>query len=474
VRIILGLLAGLLWTGSADAQGYQCRTSPVGASTAYCASEAFVTESVGTVGTLPPGVDTNVSNPQTGSYTICNGMACGGGTPDCKLTISWSGNPGAITLPSVLGFPATCSVKICNNNPNDASHHAVNLSGFPSPSLSHLWMGQCIAVAIVNASAWAITEFPGKFLPGFSVSCYADPGGSNNNDSLVSNASNSAVYDPNQCLNIWQNEMDLGSQQPAIKLTCGATYNQDGSAGSFLDALRPTRVIFLITNGSCSGAIPAIRNTTGNVIAELADFGGYVIIDGINLDCTLVGSHPCVGLFIHQQNGADLSTSGFTTGVVFTGSAGSDLGIWCDSVCKINTAAPISFAGTFNNLIQLDFGSMMDLNSGMILGASIGVGKNIAQIDKGSQLSWSGQLTLGASNSIAQVFEATNGGNVLLSGSFAVSGSIGGGARQWAILNNGLFCNASSTPVPGSAGINTSAAWAPGIIAAATGGVCFP
>lgn len=43
---VLAFLIFLLLPAAALAQGQQCRTSPVGASTAYCASEAFVTESL--------------------------------------------------------------------------------------------------------------------------------------------------------------------------------------------------------------------------------------------------------------------------------------------------------------------------------------------------------------------------------------------------------------------------------------------
>lgn len=45
-KICLLLFFVLAFTGSALAQGNQCRTSPVGASTPNCASEAFVTKSV--------------------------------------------------------------------------------------------------------------------------------------------------------------------------------------------------------------------------------------------------------------------------------------------------------------------------------------------------------------------------------------------------------------------------------------------
>lgn len=47
--LIAAVIAVLCASGPAQPQGYQCRTSPVGASTAYCASEAFVTASRGTL-----------------------------------------------------------------------------------------------------------------------------------------------------------------------------------------------------------------------------------------------------------------------------------------------------------------------------------------------------------------------------------------------------------------------------------------
>lgn len=46
-RAAASLLLSVAFVGAAHAQGYQCRTAPVGASSPNCASEAFVTDSQG-------------------------------------------------------------------------------------------------------------------------------------------------------------------------------------------------------------------------------------------------------------------------------------------------------------------------------------------------------------------------------------------------------------------------------------------
>lgn len=64
-KIWVSLFFVLAFGGSAHAQGNQCRTAPVGASTPNCASEAFVTESIGSI---PSGVGS--LNGQTGAVTL--------------------------------------------------------------------------------------------------------------------------------------------------------------------------------------------------------------------------------------------------------------------------------------------------------------------------------------------------------------------------------------------------------------------
>lgn len=57
VAAVLAVASAMLLAAPAQAQQNQCRTSPVGASTSYCASEAFVTQSLGTPSVLLVTVD---------------------------------------------------------------------------------------------------------------------------------------------------------------------------------------------------------------------------------------------------------------------------------------------------------------------------------------------------------------------------------------------------------------------------------
>lgn len=90
---------------AASAQQNQCRTSPVGASTAYCASEAFVTDTAaaapqGTVTTAGPGLVLS-----GGGSTL--GMALNSATLQASPA-----NPTASSSPSgvMMGLGTTCKI----------------------------------------------------------------------------------------------------------------------------------------------------------------------------------------------------------------------------------------------------------------------------------------------------------------------------------------------------------------------------
>lgn len=402
---------------------------------------------------LSAGINSNNTVTKVSNYSIA--------TTDCGNTISGTTGPWTLTLPAVAGFSASCVVQVCNADPNDNTHHAIRLSGFPTPSLGRLWMQQCEEVS-VNNGAWIVTKWPGKFRPGFVPTLFVDTGGSDSNDGLVSNAAANALATPQQCWTIFQREMDLGTAQP----TCSPTGGQTFTGGVSCSAAMVPTVYFLIGNGGRA----VIRNTAGNVVVQENDFCGYIIFDNVNLDCTSAASHPCIGLFDHQQNGSDLSTGGFTNGVTFTGANASDIGVSCDAMCRINGSAAVTFAGTMAAGFSVDQTSSLNIASGVTVAASATV-TGVFKINGGSQLAYSGTMTFGASSTVSEVLTLRGNGTYACIGSLTVSGTMAG--RQWSVLNGAGLMNLSGTVVPGSAGITTAGTFGNGTVFAATsGGSC--
>lgn len=396
----------------------------------------------------------------TGAYTIQSG--------DCKRTVFATGGPYTITLPPPPQVIPQCDVNVCNGNPNDATHHAILLSGFPDPIFKRLYMGQCVEVNTVGGSGWSAISVPPKFRPaGFAPTIYVDTGGSSLNDGLISNASTNAVALPSQCFSILQVEMDLPLGSVATcSLTSGQTFTE--AALTYSRGGTGSGVIYLIGNGG-----NATIRTSGSVVLQLNDTGGgYLILGNITLDCTAAGSHPCYALFSHQQNGSDLSAGApANNSVTFIGANATDIGIYCDSMCKLNAALPLVFGGTLGTATWIDEGSVLNANGGTTLQASATITGNIYQITKGSILQHSGPMTFGASSSANQAFLANNLSQIILP-TLTNSGSFSG--RQWAILGGSIFCNGSATAVLGTAGINAATGYGNGTIIAQTSGNCTP
>src|SRR6185312_435036 len=100
MRVVLSLLL-LLWCNCAFAQSSQCRTSPVGTTTAYCASEAFVTQSSAAAGNVTGPSSSTTGHVATFADTTGKVIQDGGAVPAGTLTeqkdtasvgISTSGN----------------------------------------------------------------------------------------------------------------------------------------------------------------------------------------------------------------------------------------------------------------------------------------------------------------------------------------------------------------------------------------------
>lgn len=79
IAFIVAALLAFLGTSPAQAQNTQCRTAPVGTSTANCASEAFVTDSLGwhevvafaqlpTCNSAAKGSSVFITNSNTGTF----------------------------------------------------------------------------------------------------------------------------------------------------------------------------------------------------------------------------------------------------------------------------------------------------------------------------------------------------------------------------------------------------------------------
>lgn len=403
------------------------------------------------------GVNTNTLSSQTLPFTITNAN-----TP-CGSTVLAAG-PGTLTLSPVTGFNGACVIQVCNTALNSASTHGIILSGFPNGSLPHLWQQQCEEVSIENG-AWAATRLPGKFTPTFMPSIYVDQGGNNANDGLISAAF--GIADLNTCFSILQSEMNIVGGPPACMLTSGSVFT--GPPITYIKNGTGDGVVYVIGNGGI-----ATLRTTGNLVFEEYDFAGYIIFSNIQFDCSFAGSHPCYGLFLHQQTGTDLaSASPANNPNYFNGGGISDIGIWCDSQCKINASQPVYFTGSWGTGLRLDLSSVASFNSGFNDNASFA--GNVIQMSGGSQLLWSGALTLGASNSANQFLYASGNGTNAIFTTLTVTGSIGGGARSYQLMNNAVLCNASATALPGTAGVSSVAGAAAGIVAnSGVSGTCTP
>jgi hypothetical protein len=162
VRIVSALVLLCALTGSAWGQGAQCRTSPTGTSSTYCASEAFVSNS------SPFGRQTSdiISvNPQS---------------VDCNSTRQLSGGFTTLTLGAASGYPATCIffvIDLCT----ETRGKKISLDGFPS-----FIMYPCDSVIISNqASSWSINRsIRHRIAPG-TLQMYIDAGGDDGSDCLA-------------------------------------------------------------------------------------------------------------------------------------------------------------------------------------------------------------------------------------------------------------------------------------------------
>lgn len=207
------------------------------------------------------GIDANVVNTQTTNYAIA--------TTDCGKTIqAGTGSTGqfTLTLPSVSGFPANCSVAIKNG---DSTRGKV-LVGFPAGFASAqnvLWPLQYGTVRIINGG-WAAGVTPGQWIASAGVTLQANhsSGVNTNNDCLGTGAGACATII--HASQLFQTAIKVpGGANPTVQSDCGFT---ETPSGAFLGPMASgSGVLFIIGNegspASCVWNTGGISFDDGNV-----------------------------------------------------------------------------------------------------------------------------------------------------------------------------------------------------------------
>lgn len=380
---------------------------------------------------------------------------------DCGKTIVMSGGPHIVTLPGPAGFKPACSISVCNGNANASGEHAVLLDGFPPPLFPRLYMQQCAGVVIASG-AWAAASRPERFRPNFSPELYVDNHGDDKNDGLLSNALNDALATPAQCFNIFQNEYDLITRQPTCILTGGQVFK---GGVRLVGPMVGTSVMHI----DGKGGVATIRaeRSTGQSAMLLADFAPYLITRNISYDC-IGAAADCTALFLHQQTGVDLNT-----GTTLVGDRASQVGLLCDSLCKVNQGAdgtsPLSISGTFGVGISGALGSQFELNMGIGVADNTTISSSLIWLRGGSSILLSGSLNAGTGVTVAEIFTLRTASTACLA-HIATAGKFGG-ARQYSVLNGAVLVNTSTVALPGSVpGFVALVGYAPGFAPDGAGG----
>lgn len=486
IRLVLFILSLLLGANAAYAQGNVCRTSPPGASTVYCASEAFVTLSRGTLtpqafATLPAcsasteGQTADVTDSSTTLYgatitgggsahvfAYCNGTnwtVMGGTIPpagsvltftgdhtiattDCfNLVQMGTGSSGKHTLtlpasPLSNGFTSPCPVSVYNGNTTTLS--GLLLSGVPSSCLNsryNLAPGQTISFEISGSAGnpWAVTGCPGRYTPAAAmVLKFANAGSDTTGDGFTD-----PFQSINRCFDAFADSVDYSSDftQPNCQGVCGETYVE---SDLWVIPMHGTNTLTV----SCAGG-------SGSVL--------HWKPAGANPSALVAGNFANL-----QITGVDFSGTGTTC---FSASCAL-VSLHNGSVFEPQANVSCTDAGAGGTCFKTDIntagGAHINVDNGLTVSGTIG---NIFNLNGGASMIFNGNLTASGGLTLSQVIAGIGGGvNIAFQGNFTTSGAFGT-ARQWAILNNAVLCNVSGTAVPGSTpGINTVATFANGII----------
>jgi len=264
------------------------------------------------------GVDQNVLNSQNSNYTVAS--------TDCGKTVYFPGASGqlTLTLPSVSGFPTTCSVLVKNGD----SGNGKILSGFPSELGSVLYPLQSVGVKIVNGN-WKSFYAPGPYVVGpGGVTLYASASGSDSNDCL---SAATACTLTGACIN--RRNFDTSHSGGFNIMVAGGTYTASDGFGARCSII-----------GNAGGSSPALTNLIGDCSTP-----ANVVL--------LVASNT-VGVFTKDAGEVEISCITITAATSSTGNIGVQ-GVQFSIVDILG----VTFAGTWGSGSRhYDFSQSASLN----------------------------------------------------------------------------------------------------------------
>ena len=343
-------------------------------------------------------------NTQTVNYTITSS--------DCSKTVqAGTGATGLITvtLPSVSGFPAGCTVLVVNGD----GTRGKKLSGFPTPLPANniLWPTQSIGVQIING-AWATIYNPPRWLPSSIPTFNVDNSlGSDSNDGLA--AGSGALATIGKCTALAYQAIDPAAvNQVVCSPLNGQTYQE------FVAVFYPMGFGATLQINGNGGAFTWKPINSGYAL----QFGDGALVGLSNVSFLSTGVTTPQGLiFGHNFGVLDINA-----GVTVSGGVNTQNAITCDFDTHFNINNGLTVAGTFNSVFS---------SNGC----------------KNATYAISNTLMFSGTPALAQLFTLLSNTKIALSGNVTFSGAVAAGMRKYFVSGNSTLDNASGNGnIPGS------------------------
>jgi hypothetical protein len=377
---ILGALAlGFVWSSPAQAQS-GCQYIAAGAVlTPGQWNDCFsIKQDYPAPITIQPGTLTNQLNTQTSNYTI--------ESSDCGYTIqAGTGATGffTVTIPSVTGFPATCSVEIVNGD----STRGKGISGITIHT-QVLWPLQAMQVSIVNG-AWTLTKDPGRWeVPGGTTNLYTDF--TNGTDTLGATdglaSGSSAFKTVEKALEELEDQFDWGAVTQSVVVVNMAANTVDAqgihyaphdlsgaSGGAALQIVGASLAVTgAVSNaGACEITVSSTSTYSANQVVSVYGVSGATGCNGTWQVTKTDSTH----LTLQSTTFGGSYTSGgtVTNGSVFNPSGSDGAACYFGTVIQFQN---VYFQGS-QNALHPQWGCKIYLNAGNIFGGTSIAGDSI-------------------------------------------------------------------------------------------------